>query len=135
MTIQLPRAQAEKLLASIKGRAAKYRNQKVEGYDADGNVITFDSKKEARRWGELLALQRQGLISQLQRQVTFVFGGDNRSVRYKSKKSVRYVVDFMYHDGRDLIYEDVKSPASKTHAYKIKWALMKYFFGIEVQEV
>ena len=56
-------------------------------------------------------------------------------MRYKSKKSVRYVVDFMYHDGRDLIYEDVKSPASKTHAYKIKWALMKYFFGIEVQEV
>ena len=67
--------------------------------------------------------------------MTFVFGEDNRSVRYKSKKSVRYVVDFMYHDGRDLIYEDVKSPASKTHAYKIKWALMKYFFGIEVQEV
>jgi hypothetical protein len=28
-----------------------------------------------------------------------------------------------------------KSPASNTHAYKIKWALMKYFFGIEVQEV
>jgi hypothetical protein len=56
---------------------------------------------------ELLAQQRQGLISQLQRRVTFVFGEDNRSVRYKSKKSVRYVVDFMYHDGRDLIYEDV----------------------------
>jgi hypothetical protein len=63
MTIQLTRAQGEKLLASIKGRAAKYRNQKVKGYDADGNVITFDSKKEARRWAELLALQRQGLIS------------------------------------------------------------------------
>ena len=134
MTIQLTRAQGEKLLASIKGRS-KYRNQKVKALDEHGREIAFDSKKEARRWAELLALQRQGLISQLQRQVTFVFGEDNRAVRYKSKKSVRYVVDFMYHDGRDLIYEDVKSPASKTHAYKIKWALMKYFFGIEVQEV
>jgi hypothetical protein len=53
MTIQLTRAQGEKLLASIKGRAAKYRNQKVKGYDEHGHKIAFDSKKEARRWAEL----------------------------------------------------------------------------------
>ena len=96
MTIQLTRAQGEKLLASIKGRATKYRNQKVKGYDADGNVITFDSKREARRWGELQALEKQGVITYLVRQVPFKFALDGRELKYKSGRAVRYGM-FVWH--------------------------------------
>ena len=36
------------------------------------NGITFDSKREAKRYGELLLLERAGAITELQRQVEFV---------------------------------------------------------------
>ncbi len=45
---------------------SKYKNQKCTVND-----IEFDSKKEARRYGELLLMERAGTITDLQRQVTF----------------------------------------------------------------
>ena len=137
MTIQLTRAQGEKLLASIKGRATKYRNQKVKGCDADGNVITFDSKREARRWGELQALEKQGVITNLVRQVPFKFALDGRELKYKSGRAVRYLADFQYvlKETGEQILEDVKSEATKTAAYKLKWALVKLVWGLEIQEI
>ena len=44
----------------------KYHNKKVT---VDG--ITFDSVKEARRYSELILLQRAGKIKDLRRQVKF----------------------------------------------------------------
>ena len=37
----------------------KYGNRKTTTFDG----ITFDSAKEARRWGELKLMQRVGIIS------------------------------------------------------------------------
>ena len=45
----------------------KYHSKKVE---VDG--ITFDSKKEAKRFAELSLFEKAGVISDLQRQVKFV---------------------------------------------------------------
>lgn len=45
----------------------KYRNVKVRAID--GTV--FDSHKEARRWQELLLLQKAGAITELRRQVEY----------------------------------------------------------------
>lgn len=47
--------------------ASKYFNKKT--ISLDGSV--FDSRKEARRWGELSLLQRAGKITDLDRQVKF----------------------------------------------------------------
>ena len=51
--------------------------------------ITFDSKHEAERWGELCIMQRAGLIFDLKRQVPFdlVVGGVH---------ICKYVADFVY---------------------------------------
>ena len=85
---------------------SKYYNVKTRALD--GTV--FDSHKEARRWDELLLLQRAGKISDLQRQVRYElipaqyetierYGKDGRrlkdGVRLLERK-VDYVADFVY---------------------------------------
>lgn len=45
----------------------KYRNKKITV-----NGITYDSKKEMRRHLLLLSMERNGMITDLQRQVKFV---------------------------------------------------------------
>ncbi len=119
-------------------KPSKYRNVKVKGYDQAGNVITLDSKKEAKRWVELMLLEKKGTIANLQRQVTFHFAAAGRYATYRpSNRKVRYVADFTYtHAGSNaFIVEDVKSKGTKTREYKIKKALVELFHHIEVREV
>ena len=102
----------------------KYRNVKTV---IDG--ITFDSKKEAKRYQELMLLNRAGEIGELMLQPEWVFP----DMKYKSNCRVRYRADFKYLDKNGKwVIEDVKG--MKTPIYKLKWALMKYFFNIEVVE-
>lgn len=118
---------------------AKYRNKKVKGFDIDGNTVTFDSVREAKRWGELVAMQKAGKISQLERQVVYHFGGGHKPehfVRYVgSNRRLKYILDFRYVDNEtgELAHEDVKGKA--TRDFLIKQALMLYFHGIEVLTV
>lgn len=108
-------------------RRAKYRNVKTE---VDG--ITFDSKKEAKRWIELKQLLYAGQISDLMRQVVFqlvpqvVLDG-------RKQQPVKYVADFQYQLGNQIVVEDVKG--FKTPEYRMKRKMMKAFHGIEVEEV
>lgn len=105
----------------------KYHNEKVAV-----SGITFDSKKEADRYCELLLLQRAGRISELQRQVKFKLLPTQRGEQ-RTERPVTYIADFVYtQDGR-VVVEDVKG--MKTREYVIKRKLMKYFHGIEINEV
>lgn len=110
------------------------------------NGITFDSKREAKRYGELLLLERAGVITELQRQVEFVLipaqrepdtigkrGGVIKGKVIEHKCS--YVADFVYKENGKLIVEDVKSPITKTKDYVIKRKLMLYIHGIVIKEV
>ena len=114
----------------------KYGTQKTE---IDG--MKFDSKHEANRWTELKYMERAGLITDLQRQVTFVLIPVQRD--YKGKvieRSVKYIADFVYcaNDGNgwEQVVEDAKSPVTRTNAvYKIKKKLMLSRFGIQIKEV
>lgn len=123
----------------------KYRNKKVV---VDGMV--FDSRKELRRWQELLTLQRQGLISNLQRQFEFELIPNQYDVeeRYSEKtgkrlqdkqklveRKVCYVADFAYRENGKLVVEDTKSPATRTKDYIIKRKLLLYIFGIKIKEI
>lgn len=103
----------------------KYRNQPVE---IDGHK--FASKAEARRYGELKLLERTGKVRELQLQPKFVF--EHLGVRIGT-----YKADFSYvlPHSPSLIVEDVKSPASKTQAYRLRKRMMKAFYGIEIREV
>lgn len=117
---------ADARLAPWKKRA-KYRNVKTE---VDG--LKFDSKKEAKRWVELKQLLDEGRISNLMRQVVFqlvpqvVLDG-------RKQQPVKYVADFQYQLGNQIVVEDVKG--FKTPEYRMKRKMMKAFHDIEVEEV
>ena len=117
----------------------KYNNKKITR-----NGITFDSKKEARRYGELLLLERAGEITDLQRQVEFVLIPTQRDpdiigVRGGVKKGraielpVKYVADFVYKENDKIVVEDTKG--FKTKDYIIKRKLMLYIHGIRIKEI
>ena len=105
----------------------KYR---AKGQRLDGKF--FASKKELRRYNELKLLQRAGEIKELTCQPTFKFD----KLKYDSGRTPSYRADYSYIDKfNKRVVEDVKSVATKTQLYKLKKALMKHFFDIDVREV
>lgn len=113
---------------------SKYRNKPVV---VDG--VRIDSKREARRWGELQMLERAGDIRELERQVPIELAPPVRFEGEKREKpALRIVVDFRYVDCRlnRRIVEDVKStPTAKKEAFRIKRHLLKSVHGIDVRIV
>lgn len=107
----------------------KYGNRKVV---LDGKK--FDSKKEARRYAELITLQRSGWISNLECQKRFelIPNQKDESGKIIEHKCV-YVADFCYEHNGETIVEDVKG--MKTDVYIIKRKLMLYVHGIRVREI
>ena len=93
--------------------------------NVDGH--TFHSKKEARRYMDLLALQSAGLIRDLETQPRF-------DLEVNGTKVCVYFGDFQYFDvpRGEVIVEDVKGV--RTETYKLKKKLMKAVLGIEVEE-
>ena len=89
--------------------------------------IRFDSKKEARRWVELLALQRAGKLSALRRQVRI-------PIRVNEIVVCRYVADFVYVEAGQRIIEDVKSKITRMNpVYRLKRRMLAAM-GVEIRE-
>ena len=108
---------------------SKYNNRKTV---IDG--ITFDSKKEAQRWCDLLLLEKKGVICDLKRQVPFEL---QPAFYHKGRKqrAVIYKADFTYIQNGELIIEDVKSKITRNDkVYKLKKKRMLYL-GYEIKEV
>ena len=81
--------------------------------------ITFDSKWEAQRWGELKAMERGGYVKDLERQVKY-------EIIVNDQKICRYVADFRY----KKVDDDAKG--FETPDFKLKKKLMKAVHGIEL---
>jgi hypothetical protein len=93
--------------------------------------LKFDSKLEARRYQELVLLQRAGKISELSVQVPFTI-----IHKQPGERAVKYVSDFTYRENGELVVEDVKGgKATATPVYKIKKKLMLLVHGIRIKEV
>lgn len=119
----------------------KYHNYKARSVDG----LIHDSKKEARRWNELLLLERAGKIKDLKRQVKFVLIPAQREPKIigvrggiKQGKIIErecsYVADFTYTDKNgNYVVEDTKG--IKTKDYIIKRKLMLYVHEIRIKEV
>lgn len=121
------------------GSYKKYGNKKIE---ADGEI--FDSKKEYRRWNELILLVKAGEISHLKRQVKYELipaqreaditgprGGIRRGKLIE--REVAYVADFVYTDkSGQIVVEDCKG--LRTKEYIIKRKLMLHKYGIRIKE-
>ena len=127
-------------------------------YNAKKVVVNgeeFDSKKEARRYQQLLLLERAGEIADLRRQVKYVLIPAQREkstaviTRGKNKGEQKlgkviepefsYYADFVYYDvNRDeTVVEDAKGyrDGSAYRIFVIKRKLMLWRHGIRVREV
>lgn len=107
---------------------SKYRSKKIEY-----NGMTFDSKKELRRYNELKVLERVGEISHLQRQVKFVLIPTQIIKGKLLEKECSYYADFVYEENGETVVEDVKG--MRTTEYVIKRKLMLYVHNIKIKEI
>ncbi|MFD2234800.1 DUF1064 domain-containing protein [Phaeospirillum tilakii] len=103
-------------------RPNKFHARKTE---VDG--ILFDSAAEARRWSDLLLLERAGEIRGLERQVDFpcIVNGEKVCV---------YRADFVYFTGVGRVVEDVKG--HRTREYLLKKKLVEAVYpGVQITEI
>ena len=108
--------------------ASKYHNKKIE---VDG--ITFDSRKEAKRFQTLKLMEKAGEISNIELQKRFELIPKQKDANGKTVRACNYVADFVYldKDGRQVV-EDVKG--MRTDVYKLKKKLMLWVHGVTVIE-
>ena len=108
----------------------KYGNKKVE---LDG--VVFDSAKEAKRWSELVLLQKAGEINFLRRQVPFELIPKQTIDDKVVERACTYIADFVYMEKgkKELTVEDTKG--FKTPEYIIKRKLMLREYGIRIMEI
>ena len=118
---------------------SKYNNRKVR---RDG--LTFDSKKEHKRYNELLLLEQAGEIANLRRQVKFVLIPTQREPNIIGsrggvkkgrllERECSYIADFVYRENGKMVVEDAKG--LRTKDYIIKRKLMLYVHNIRIREV
>lgn len=127
-------------------KAFKYHNIKTE---QEG--ISFDSKKEARRYEQLLEAVRAGFIEDLRLQHEFTLQEAYTTAEGERIRAIRYKADFTYrikragydaplcilpddleywrsmvqrHGHNALVVEDVKSKATRTQKYIMKYKMM-----------
>lgn len=121
----------------------KYHNLKTRV----SNGRMADSRKEARRYEELLLLQRVGKISNLKAQVPYElipaqyetyerYGKNGQRLKDGTRlveRACTYVADFVYTENGKTIVEDTKG--MRTADYIIKRKLMLHIHGIKIHEI
>lgn len=116
------------MVALARQAGSKYHATKTV---VDG--IVFDSKREAKRYGELKLLERAGVIKDLQLQVRFelipAFDVDGKHYR-----PTFYIADFAYIDAKTdkEIVEDVKG--ARTDVYRLKAKMFAHKYGVSILE-
>lgn len=124
----------------------KYHNRPTERLTATGNVIHFDSQKEAGRYDYLIGLENEGKIKDLRLQVNYTLQEAYTDSQGHRVRAIRYVADFTYQRPTraatgdsmaswELVVEDVKSKPTKTKTYEIKRKLLKERFGLTIKEI
>ena len=128
-------------------RTAKTNKYNAKKVSVDG--IEFDSKKEARRYQELLLLQKAGEIYMLERQKVYELLPAQREPDTVGKRggvikgkllerAVEYVADFVYtNKNGETVVEDVKGfrEGGAYAVFVLKRKLMLYRYGIKIKEV
>jgi hypothetical protein len=98
--------------------------------------LTFASKKEARRWGQLQLLARAGTLTDLRRQVRLPLHAHGGAL------VGHYVADFVYLEGGETVIEDVKGAPrtssgaiGRTDLYEWKRRHVAAEYGYAIREV
>lgn len=111
-------------------RASKYHAIKTKS-----GGITFDSKKEANRYMELLWMQEHGEITDLKLQPQFTLQESFVTPDGQRIRAIRYTADFSYKRAGWPVVEDVKSAPTRTKEYLRNKKMVREKFGIDIQEV
>lgn len=90
--------------------------------------LRFASRAEAKRYGELLLMQRAGIITNIVCQPRFPLSVNGVIIG-------AYIGDFSYNRDNALVVEDVKSAATRTATYRLKRKLLSAIYGIEIVEI
>lgn len=128
----------EQARAAMDKPAGKYHNRKrTVTLPENGKSITFDSEKEARRFGELRMRLRFNDIRDLRLQVNFTLQEGFTTAAGERVRPIVYRADFTYQEltpsGWQTVVEDVKGVRTKEYAMKRKMMLEK--FGVDIREV
>lgn len=101
-----------------------------------GNVKTggYDSRKEAKRGGELDLLETLGEITDLKKQVRFEVIPKQVDAAGKCiERAMHYVADFTFID-KDGVFHCIDVKGFRTPEYKIKRKLLLYLHKIRIEE-
>lgn len=121
-----------------KPKQSRSKGNKFKALKVELDGMTFDSKKEHRRYIELKAMQQRGEIRDLKHHTKFELAPKTKIEGEKrAKPALRYFADFTYYRSTgEFVVEDVKSAATrKLASYRNKKHLMKTVHGIDVREV
>ena len=130
-----PDAQRQIYLKTVAAQRERSAKRKYNNQPTERNGIKFDSRKEAKRYEELMFLRQAGEIDNLKLQPQFTLQESYMTPEGERIRAIRYVADFSYTQGSQMVVEDVKSKATATAQYKMKKKLMQERFGISVKEV
>ena len=90
--------------------------------------ITFDSKWESERYGQLKAMERGGIVTDLALQVKY-------DIVINDIKICKYIADFVYkEESPDCKIKEIVEDAKgfETPEFKLKKKLMKAVHGIDI---
>lgn len=114
-------------------RMAPAKRSKYGAVKTTVDGITFDSAKEAKRYGELKLLERAGKIDSLVLQPVFEIFVDVSQDGDRRVRICDYRADFQYYRKRERIVEDVKG--MKTPVYRIKKKLVEALYDLTITEI
>lgn len=112
--------------AALQNRRKPYSKYGAKKVSFDG--IEFDSTKEARRYQDLVLMQKAGQIRELRRQVPF-------EVTLNGVHICKWIADFVYHENTyecPRVVEDCKG--FKTDIYRLKKKLVEAKHGFKILE-
>lgn len=113
---------------------SKYGNIKTHRI-INGEKVTFDSKKEGKRYDELYLLLKQGKIQELTLQPKYLLIDTLRMEGHKTMPKRYYVADFRYIKNHITIVEDVKGMKTPMYNLKKHMFLLKYGHELIFKEV
>lgn len=131
----LPDWAARQVLSKLgeKPKQSIPKKNKMHNVKTEIGGVTFDSKREARRYEELMLLLRAGEISDLRLQVNFTLQEGFTTPEGERVRPMVYKADFTYWQNGKYVVEDSKGQRTRVYLDKKKRMLDK--FGIKIQEV
>ncbi len=115
----------------------KYRNLPTERLLDNGNVLKFDSKKEAAYYDELTVLKAAGVVRDIRLQVQYLLQAAYTSAETGERyRAISYLADFTFEKLEDGNWKrhvvDVKGRRTKDYIMKKK---LMADMGVYIEEV